>query len=203
MAAGLAVVIPGCRSASSPPAPSLPDWDVARAEVLTWQSDDEHFEQDFALEASGLAAGDGHLYVASEKYARLLLVEPIDGSRARVVNLEVPRHSELEGVALTRYGLLLCDEAHAAVYEVQVQDPGRLLESAPGDALPAHRLPMDGVAVLGGKIGFEGIEVDPEDGTVFLLLERFGDEAEGCVSRIYPIAPGGGPSGVPFRTTRN
>ena len=188
---GLVVVMSGCRSATSPPAPTLPSWDIARAEVINWRSDDSYFEQDFALEASGLAAIGGYLCITSEKYARLLLVEPVGDATARVIRLEVPRHSELEGVAMTENGLLLCDEAHAAVYEVPIGDDGSLVENGGSDALPAHQIPMDGVAVRGGKIGFEGIEVDPESGTVFLLLERSGNEAEGCVSRIFRLLPEG------------
>ena len=46
---------------------------------------------------------------------------------------------------------------------------------------------LEGVAVRGGKIGFEGIEVDENDGTVYLLLERSGTEETGCVSRIWDL----------------
>lgn len=188
---GIVVLVPGCRSATSPPAPSLPSWDASRAEVITWQSDDSHFDQIFALEASGLAASDTYLYITSEKYARLLLVEWAGDSRARVVKLEVPRHSELEGVALTPSGLLLCDEAHAAVHKVPIDSEGALVEESRNEDLRAQEIPMDGVRVQGGKIGFEGIEVDPENKTIFLLLERSGDDSEGCVSRIYRLLPEG------------
>ena len=188
---GIAVLLPGCRTATPSGAPPLPRWDLARAEVIHWRSDDSHFEQNFALEASGLASSDTYLYISSEKYARLLLLEPIDDSRASVVGLEVPVHSELEGVALTQNGLLLCDEAHAAVYEFRVEDEATLIENGRDSFLASREFPLDGVVVQGGKIGFEGIEVDPEHGTVFLLLERSGNETEGCVSRIYRLLPVG------------
>lgn len=188
---GVVVLVPGCRSATTPAAPSLPGWDPSRAEVISWQADDSHFDQIFALEASGLAASDTYLYITSEKYARLLLIEWDGDSRARVVKLDVPRHSELEGVALTPEGLLLCDEAHAAVHRVPIDDEGDLVDEGRTKALRAHETPMDGVLVQGGKIGFEGIEVDPENKTVFLLLERSGDDAGGCVSRIYRLLPDG------------
>ena len=184
--------VSGCRSATMQPAQALPSWDVDRAETITWQSDDPHFEQDFALEASGLAASGEYLYVTSEKYARLLLVDTTGDYRVRVVPLDVPRHAELEGVALTRDGLAMCDEAHAAVYGVPVADKEILVGNDGVVALQAEEHPMVGVGVRGGKIGFEGIEVSREDGTVFLLLERSGDEAAGCVSKIYPLHPENG-----------
>jgi hypothetical protein len=43
------------------------------------------------------------------------------------------------------------------------------------------------VSVSGGKIGFEGIETDPETGEIVLLLERSGTLETGCVSRIFRL----------------
>ena len=56
-------------------------------------------------------------------------------------------------------GFLLCDEAHAAVYEVSI------IENNSFRSLRRHRRcrlrpSLGGVCVRGGKIGFEGIEVD-------------------------------------------
>jgi hypothetical protein len=81
----------------------------------------------------------------------------------------------------------LCDEAHAAVYEVLIDNEGDLFASPPVEPLPVKALALEGVSVTGGKIGFEGIEVDDEDGTVYLLLERSGDKETGCVSRIWDL----------------
>ena len=176
----------GCRSAAVPDNQE-PPWDVAQAEVVRWQSDDPSFGQGFALEASGLAASEHALYLSSEKYARLMVIDPEVEARARVRRLEVPRHSELEGVAVIDGGILLCDEAHAAVYEVTIGDDDSSAADLEGEPLVARELAIDGVDVEGGKIGFEGIEIDRDGDRVFLLLERSETEVGGCVSRIYRL----------------
>jgi hypothetical protein len=176
----------GCRSAADS-GDEPPPWDVARAEVIRWQSDDPSFGQDFALEASGLAASEHGLYVPSEKYARLLLIDPEAEPRARILRLEVPGRSELEGIAVVDGGVLLCDEAHAAVYEVTIGDDDREAADVEGEPLVARELPLDGVDVEGDKIGFEGIEVDRNSNWVYLLLERTETDNGGCVSRIYRL----------------
>lgn len=169
----------GCRTAGGPAgeAPTGP-WDVARAEELTWHPDDEHFTQDWALETSGLAFTPEGLVAPSEKYARLLFFD--ERLEARVVALGVPRHAELEGVAVHGDSLFLCDEAHAAVYRVELGDATRDLPK-----LAAVQLPIEGIDVEGGKIGVEGIEVSPDGSFVQLLLERSGDASTGCVSRLW------------------
>ncbi len=176
----------GCRSVAVPE-DHEPPWDVARAEVIRWQPDDPSFGQDFALEASGLAASAHVLYVPSEKYARLLVIDLKDQARARVRRLVVPKYSELEAVAVIDGGVLLCDEAHATVYEVTLGDGDRSTSDLESEPLVARELLLDGVDVEGDKIGFEGIEVDRDGGTVFLLLERRETDVGGCVSRIYRL----------------
>ena len=170
------VALSGC--ASTPPQTEDGPWDVARAENLVWRPDDEHFTQDWALETSGLAFTDEGLVAPSEKYARLLF---FNGSLdARVVELGVPRHAELEGVAWHGGSLYLCDEAHAAVYRVEL-GPGT--NEVP--RLAAVELSIEGIEVAGGKIGVEGIEVSRDGRYIHLLLERSGDESTGCVSRLW------------------
>ena len=176
----------GCRSVAVPE-DHEPPWDVARAEVIRWQPDDPLFGQDFALEASGLAVSEHVLYVPSEKYARLLVIDLEDDARARVWRLMVPKHSELEAVAVIDGGVLLCDEAHATVYEVTFGNGDRSAAELDPGPLAARELPLDGVDVEGGKIGFEGIEVDRDSGAVFLLLERRETDVGSCVSRIYRL----------------
>jgi hypothetical protein len=168
--------ISGCRS-TAPGSPGGP-WDVARAENLVWHPDDEHFAQGWALENSGLAFTDEALVATSEKYARLLFFD--EGLHARVVGLGVPRHAELEGVAWHDGALYLCDEAHAAVYRVELSEATRLVPK-----LAAVELHIEGVEVSGGKIGVEGIEVSKDGRYIHLLLERSGDPAGGCVSRLW------------------
>ncbi len=153
-------------------------WDLSRAETLSWSADDEHFTQDWALETSGLAFTDEAMVAPSEKYGRLMFFN--SGLEARVVELGVPRHAELEGVAWHDGSLYLCDEAHAAVYRVEVGDATRLVPK-----LAAVELLLDGIDVSGGKIGVEGIEVSGDGGYIHLLLERSGDQATGCVSRLW------------------
>ncbi|MCW8984435.1 MAG: esterase-like activity of phytase family protein [Thermoanaerobaculales bacterium] len=155
--------------------------------MVRWHADEPFFAQNFAIEASGLAASDRFLWVSSEKYGGLLLVDLLGRSYVKTVRVGVPKHAELEGVALVDGGVLLCDEAHAAVYEVAIENEHQAFESPPAKPLPAVALTLEGVGVRGGKIGFEGIEVDEKDGTVYLLLERSGTEETGCVSRIWKL----------------
>jgi hypothetical protein len=155
--------------------------------VVRWDADDPYYAQDFAIEASGLAASDRFLWVPSEKYGGLLLIDIHGRTYVKTVRVGVPRYAELEGVALVDGGVLLCDEAHAAVYEVAIVDEQQVFASPPIQPLPVARLTLEGVAVRGGKVGFEGIEVDGNDGTVYLLLERSGTEETGCVSRIWSL----------------
>jgi hypothetical protein len=176
----------GCRSATGPEGEAPPPWNLARAQIVKWRADDPFFAQEFAIEASGLAASHRFLWVTSEKYGGLLLIELTKHALVKTVRVGVPRYAELEGVALVDGGVLLCDEAHAAVYEVSVANEMHLFASSPVETLPAVALTLEGVPVVGGKIGFEGIEVD-DDGTVYLLLERSGSEETGCVSRIWDL----------------
>mgnify|MGYP001827797160 CR=1 FL=1 len=183
----LLVLAIGCRSATGPGPESAPPWEISRAEVVRWQADDPFFAQDFAIEASGLAASDRFLWVTSEKYGGLLIIDLQEHPYVKTLHIGVPKHAELEGVALADGTLLLCDEAHAAVYEVAIDDEQQVFDSPPALPLPAKALDLEGVAVVGGKVGFEGIEVDENDGTVYLLLERSGTEETGCVSRIWDL----------------
>ena len=180
LAAGLAVIVlggGGCATTTQAPAGL---WNPARAEVLTWRPDDPNFTQDRALEASGLALTDDALVATAEKYARLLFFDA--ELEARVVEVGVPRYAELEGVAWHEGALYLCDEAHAAVYRV---DLGAATVGVP--KLAAVELPLEGLEVAGGKIGVEGIEVSRGGGFVHLLLERSGEPATGCVSRLWSL----------------
>lgn len=162
-----------------------PPWDTGRAEVLEWEAVDPAFAQDHALEASGLAATADGLWLPSEKYGRLLWIDPANGRRAEVVRLAVPTHAELEGITVVGQDFLLCDEAHAAIYEVAmpVMPLGDRDQPRP---LAIRELSLHGVDAVGGKIGFEGIAGAP-DGGFWLLLERAGDELSGCVSRIWRL----------------
>jgi len=153
-------------------------WDLSRAETLSWSPDDERFSQDLALETSGLAFADEILVAPSEKYGRLLFLSP--DLEARVVELGVPPHAELEGVAWHDGSLYLCDEAHATVYRVRLGEETELLPK-----LAAVEMPVSGVDLVGGKIGVEGIEVSSDGRYIHLLLERSGDPASGCVSRLW------------------
>lgn len=183
----------GCRSAAPPP-PASPQawWDPADAELLTWHADQPSFDQDFALEASGLAASDRFLYVASEKYARVLQL-PVDApTTARAVAIAVPKHSELEGVAYGGAALYFCDEAHAAVYEVPLPVGEELTDAEVASALPATELPVVGPDITPGKTGVEGIVVDAAAHRLWLLLERQGTPETGCVSTIYRLRRTGG-----------
>ncbi len=168
--------ISGCRSTT--PGSSGGPWDVPRAEFLVWHPDDEHFTQDRALETSGLAFTDDAMVAPSEKYARLLFFDR--GLEARVVDLGVPLHAELEGVAWHSGSLFLCDEAHAAVYRVDLSEATKLVPR-----LAAVELDIEGIEVSGGKIGVEGIEVSRDGRYVHLLLERSGTPDTGCVSRLW------------------
>ena len=169
----------GCRSTGDRPEMARAEgWDVSRAEEVTWRADDEHFSQDWALETSGLAFAGVELVAPSEKYSRLLFFNR--DLESRVVAIGVPRHAEIEGVAWHDDSLFMCDEAHAAVYRVELGDATRNLPK-----LAAVQLPIEGIDVEGGKIGVEGIEVSADGRYIHLLLERSGDESTGCVSRLW------------------
>jgi uncharacterized protein YjiK len=181
----------GCKTTAPQPEAPRPAWDVDRAEAIRWRASDPAFGQDFALEASGLAASGGRLYVPSEKYSRILVIDQTADAGARVIRLEVPRHSELEGIAVVEGALLLCDEAHAAVYEVPIGDEAHHDRVGASEPWKAKTLPFADLDIRGGKIGFEGIEIGPEDGRMYVLLERSGSEATGCMSRIYRVRRAG------------
>ncbi|MEE4271502.1 MAG: esterase-like activity of phytase family protein [Thermoanaerobaculales bacterium] len=170
------VGLTGCASLRSAGEP----WDVSRAENLVWHPDDEGFSQDHALEASGLAIVGGVLAATSEKYARVLFINPTADLETRVVELGVPVHAELEGLAWREGSAYLCDEAHAAVYRVDMGVETRLLPK-----LAAIELELEGIEVEGGKIGVEGIEISLDGRHLLVLLERSGDPETGCVSRLW------------------
>jgi hypothetical protein len=186
LAVAVALIMFGCRSVERRTAIPGPEWDVGAAEILTWTVDDPAFRQDRALEASGLTTSGRFLYATSEKYWRVLQIDPSGDHTARVMPLDVPIHTELEGVAWSNRQLYLCDEAHAAVYRVTIEN-----ETTIGpDKIPARSLDLGELEVAAGKIGIEGVAVTPGGDRMWLLLERAGDPASGCVSRIFPLAIG-------------
>jgi hypothetical protein len=179
LAASGLLSVAGC--ASTPPSAERPrpgPWDPNRAQALSWSADDRHFTQGWAVETSGLAFTDEAMVAPSEKYGRLLVFSPT--LEARVVELGVPPHAELEGVAWHDGSLYLCDEAHATVYRVGLGEETRLVPR-----LAAVEMPLRGIDIEGGKIGVEGIEVSADGRFLHLLLERSGDPSSGCVSRLW------------------
>ena len=185
--AGTAAAGSGCSAPVTPAVEPGPPWDLARTEIVEWRSDHPSFEQEFALEASGMAASGRYLYITSEKYSRLLVFDREQGDRVGLVHLNAPRHSELEGVARAADSLLFCDEAHAAVYELAPAGEEDLASATGELPVGLRKLGIEGVSVQGGKIGFEGIEVDAATGEILLLLERSGEKETGCVSRIFRL----------------
>lgn len=175
----MVVAVAGLTGCASTPSMNEP-WDESRAENLVWHPDDDGFSQDFALEASGLAVAGNMLAATSEKYARVLFMDPAAGLETRVVELGVPVHAELEGLAWRDGVIYLCDEAHAAVYRAEMTKETELLPR-----LAAVELALEGVELEGGKIGVEGIEVSQDGDHLFVLLERSGDPSSGCVSRLW------------------
>jgi len=174
------ITVTGCRTATSP---EVTDewWDASAAELLEWTADDPAFEQIMALEGSGLTVRDGILYAVSEKYARLLRIDS-ETLEVEVDRLDVPIHTELEGITLAGDEAFMCDEAHAAVYRVALDAIGR-----GGDA-PVTELSIVGAEIEGGKEGLEGLTaVDGRSDLFYLLLERSGNEATGCRSTIFPL----------------
>jgi len=188
-----AVGLAGCRSsATTGRASREPRWDAADAEILTWHADHPSFAQGFGIEASGLAASDRFLYVALEKYARVLQLPLHAPTTARAIPITVPARSELEGVAYGDRSLYLCDEAHAAVYEVPLPAGEELPDAGARSPLPAIELELIGSAIQPGKVGVEGIVVDAVANRWWLLLERQGTPETGCVSTIFPMRRVGG-----------
>ncbi|MEJ2582925.1 MAG: hypothetical protein P8127_15030, partial [Acidobacteriota bacterium] len=118
---------------------------------------------------------------------RLLIIDIAGEARVTTDRVRVPPHAELEGFAITPNAMFLCDEAHAAVYEIQIENLREIVDRAAESPLQALTLSLEGVDALGGKVGLEGIEGDRKNGTIFLLLERDGTESTGCVSRIWSL----------------
>jgi DNA-binding beta-propeller fold protein YncE len=176
-----ATTMSGCRTTHRAAIEQIPYWNPDHYEILEWHADDPAFDQDYALEASGLTADDGTLYATSEKYARMLIIRPEESMTAQVVRLGVPTHSELEGIAISGDIAYICDEAHAAVHAV---DLGFLDGDRP---LPSRVLDLQGVPVGRGKIGFEGVAVTQDGRLLYLLLERGRDPHNGCVSTIFQM----------------
>jgi uncharacterized protein YjiK len=160
-------------------------WKLAAAEDLTWSADVEQFSQGHAIEASGLAASGRYLYSTSEKYGAVLQIDTAAGYSARVVRLAVPPRTELEGVAYADGALYLCDEAAAAVFTARIASEEELASGAARQPLPVTRLEL-GVDVAPGKVGIEGVAVDPAGDRLYLALER--QEIRGaCSSLIFRL----------------
>ena len=170
--------------------PSGPVWDLERAEILTWSANDSRFNQDHAVEASGLTDSGRYLYATSEKYWRILQIHHDEEISVRVIGLDVPGRTELEGIGFADGTLFLCDEAHAAVYRVELPDEGGLAAVEPDDRLPVEVLQLEGPDIQAGKIGVEGVAVTADGDRLWLLLERHGNPDTGCVSRIFPLRVG-------------
>jgi len=169
---------------------SGPTWDLGRAEILTWRASDSRFDQDHALEASGLTDSGRFLYATSEKYWRILQIDHGEEISARVVGLDVPRRTELEGVGFADGALFLCDEAHATVYRVELPDEASLAADGVDHRLPAEVLTLQGLEIQAGKIGVEGVALSAAGDRLWLLLERDGNPDSGCRSRIFPLRVG-------------
>ena len=154
-------------------------WDVEQAEILVWHADDPAFEQTMALEASGLVAHDGMLLAVSEKYAHLLRIDPTT-LEVQTLLMDLPRYAEVEGITVDGREILLCDEAFAAVWAIDLPEEN-------SDA-GLRQLDLVGLKLTGGKLGLEGIAVSqgpPHE--VFLALERQGTEDEGCRATIFKL----------------
>jgi len=169
---GILLLVSACRTAA-PPAPALPQWDMSGAEFLQWKADDPNFGPDRAVEASGMAAGDGVLWVPLEKYSRILQIDT-DSLEARVLEIPLPAETEIE--ALTREGddgFLMTDEAHGAVFALDRNFRPR-------------RVDIRGIEFEGSKDGIEGITAAGNT-QVFLLLERSRNPDGSCYSTVFPL----------------
>jgi len=178
-ALALLLLSAACRSAAPPEQATLPAWDLSSAEFLSWQADVPEFNQDHAVEASGMAAEENTLWIASEKYARLLRLDTRT-LRVRAEALDLPPYAEIEGVTIDgRHELLMSDEAHAGV----------LVLGRDGNV---HPLDLESLGLSGSKDGLEGIAA-ANDGTgrIFLLLERVHEVDGHCVSRIFTLRRNG------------
>ncbi len=167
---------------ATPPAVSL-RWDLETAAALKWQADVPEFDQDYALEASGLTASENYLYVVSEKFATLLRIDPEHGFAAHALPLAVPAGAELEGLCHKGETIFICDEVHGAVYRVDLGDEQQLGELP----LPVTELTITGIDIPTGKKGLEGIAVSADDSRLYLLVESVQDEEGNCRSLIFPM----------------
>ncbi len=168
------ISVAACRS-MGPQQRSLPQWDLSQANFLQWKADDPGFEQDRAIEASGMAADGSGFVIASEKYDHLLRLNPrtLELSTEKI---NLPRFSELEGITVNReHGLLISDEAHGEIFVIDGKNPPRPIDLGP-------------LGIRGGKDGIEGIAATNDgSGRVFLLLERSRLAPGECVSTIFRL----------------
>jgi hypothetical protein len=151
-------------------------WDIQRAEMLEWLPDDAAYAPDRKVEASGLVAADGVLWATVEKFGRLLRIDP-ETLRAEAIQIPVPPRSEIEGIAWDGRQLLVCDEIHAGLYGIE---PGAM----GGEGVPAIRTFDLGDAVPAGKSGLEGVAVVGDD-QVVMLLERTQHADGSCTADLY------------------
>lgn len=152
---------------------ALPEWNLAGSEFLQWKADDPAFDPDRALEASGMAAEGDHLWFVSEKYSRILRLDP-ESMKAQVIEISMPEGSEIEGISPDpEHGLLLTDESRAEIFSL---DPD----------LDPRPVKIQGIELKGSKDGLEGI-ASAGDGRVYLLLERSHRSEDQCVSTIFRL----------------
>lgn len=172
----LTLLFSGCRSTQAPSGEqSLPQWNLAGARFLQWKADDEDFDQDHAIEASGMAADGEILWIASEKFAHLLKLNSRT-LEARVEAVDLPPFSELEGITVDqKHGMLITDEAHADIFVLR------------GGSQP-RSIDLTALGIHGGKEGIEGI-ASTNDGRdrVFLLQERSRVSKAQCASTVFPL----------------
>lgn len=181
----MACALGGCRSTApseiAGAAPVSPWWDVEHAEIMVWHSIDPAFSQEMALEGSGLVAHDGFLLAVSEKYSHLLRVDPMS-LEVRPFAMDLPRYAEIEGVTVDGQELLMCDEANAAVWAIDI--PGGSADAP----LEVRRLELVDLELKGGKLGVEGITVaEGANSAVFLALERHGSKETGCRATLFKL----------------
>lgn len=183
-----AVLVPaGCRSTGPSGVPEsadgMPWWDAGQAEILVWHSDDPSYSQEMALEGSGLVAQGDFLVAASEKYAHLLRIDPTS-LEVQTFGIDLPRYAEIEGVTVDGRELLMCDEANAAVWAIDIPPVG----GGDDEFLEVRRLELVGLELKGGKLGVEGITVsNGPNPVVFLALERHGSEETGCRATLFKL----------------
>lgn len=133
------------------------------------------FDREF--EISGLTGNENNLFLAAERCGKIFVIKKEDMSHVKTIHLNIdllPGGIEIEGLTIYKDFLLIADEKNGKLFSYHLKT-NNLVEIEPnGKELSSFK----------GKYGMEGIAVDEESKTVYVLRER----NEKCQSEIHTFS---------------